>query len=134
MIAGVEAEIRHVADAREIIVNAILSTPGLVIDGKVVSTGRIPTERGRVAHVPGRRDPLQLPVLLRLQPRDVRLRRGGRVRAGLQPQRGALRGVPVVHGAVRVPAMSPPIPTRQSVHSASADCPLQRAVSERTHP
>ena len=53
MIAGVEAEIRHVADAREIIANAILSTPGLVIDGKVVSTGRIPTERGRVAPVPG---------------------------------------------------------------------------------
>jgi hypothetical protein len=35
VIAGVEAEIRHVADAREIIANAILSTPGLVIDGKV---------------------------------------------------------------------------------------------------
>jgi hypothetical protein len=43
VIAGVEAEIRHVADSREIIANAILSTPGLVIDGKVVSTGRIPT-------------------------------------------------------------------------------------------
>ena len=41
-MAGVEAEIRHVADAREIIANAILSTPGLAIDGKVVSTGRTP--------------------------------------------------------------------------------------------
>jgi Thioredoxin domain len=115
--AGVETEIRHVADAREIIANTILSTPGLVIDGKVVSTGRIPTERGRVAHVPGRRDPLQLPLLLRLQ-----------------PQRGALCGVPVVHRPVRVPAMTPPIPTIQTVPSVSADRPTQRAVSERTHP
>lgn len=45
MTAGVETEIRHVADAREIIANTILSTPGLVIDGKVVSTGRILMDR-----------------------------------------------------------------------------------------
>jgi len=31
---GVEAEIRHVADAREMIATAILSTPSLVSDGK----------------------------------------------------------------------------------------------------
>ena len=133
MIAGVEMEIRHVADAREIIANAILSTPGLVIDGKVVSTGRIPTERRRLAHVPRRRDPLRLPVLLRLQPRNVRLRAGRQLRAGLPRRQGTLRGLPVVHGPVRVPALRLPIATSQTIPSASADCPPQRAVSEGTH-
>jgi arsenite-transporting ATPase len=47
-MAGVEAEIRHVADAREIIANAILSTPGLVIDGTVETTElSAPTGRQR---------------------------------------------------------------------------------------
>jgi small redox-active disulfide protein 2 len=41
-IAGVEAEVRHVTDPREIVARGVMSTPGLVIDGKVVSTGRIP--------------------------------------------------------------------------------------------
>jgi small redox-active disulfide protein 2 len=41
-MAGVEAEVRHVTDPREIVARGVMSTPGLVIDGRVVSTGRIP--------------------------------------------------------------------------------------------
>jgi small redox-active disulfide protein 2 len=40
--AGVEAEVRHVTDYAEIASRGVMNTPGLVIDGKVVSTGRIP--------------------------------------------------------------------------------------------
>jgi small redox-active disulfide protein 2 len=42
-MAGVEAEVRHVTDYREIAAQGVMSTPGLVIDGKVVSIGRIPS-------------------------------------------------------------------------------------------
>jgi small redox-active disulfide protein 2 len=41
--AGIEAEIRHVTDYREIASRGVLSTPGLVIDGVVVLAGRVPT-------------------------------------------------------------------------------------------
>lgn len=41
--AGVEAEIVHVVDVRQIMARGVLSTPGLAIDGKVVSVGRVPT-------------------------------------------------------------------------------------------
>jgi small redox-active disulfide protein 2 len=40
---GVEADIRHVTDYQEIVSRGVISTPGLVIDGIVVSTGRVPT-------------------------------------------------------------------------------------------
>jgi small redox-active disulfide protein 2 len=43
IMAGVEAEVLHVTDPREIVGRGVMSTPGLVIDGLVVSAGRIPS-------------------------------------------------------------------------------------------
>jgi small redox-active disulfide protein 2 len=41
--AGIEAEIRHVTDYAEIAQRGVMNTPGLVIDGRVVSVGRVPS-------------------------------------------------------------------------------------------
>ncbi len=41
--AGLEAQLDHVTDMAAIAGRGVLSTPGLVIDGKIVSVGRIPS-------------------------------------------------------------------------------------------
>jgi len=42
--AGVEADFVKVTDMEAILAYELLSTPGLVIDDKLVSSGRIPTK------------------------------------------------------------------------------------------
>jgi small redox-active disulfide protein 2 len=42
-LAGIEAEVTKVTDYAEIATYGIMSTPGLVIDGRVVSYGRVPS-------------------------------------------------------------------------------------------
>ena len=41
-LAQVEAEILKVTDMQEIIAAGVIKTPGLMINGKLVSSGRIP--------------------------------------------------------------------------------------------
>ena len=42
-MAGVEAEVTKITDYGDIIARGVMSTPGLVIDSKVVSVGRVPS-------------------------------------------------------------------------------------------
>jgi len=46
--AGVEATVTKVEDPMEIVAFGVLSTPGLVVDGAVVSSGRVPSVRALV--------------------------------------------------------------------------------------
>jgi small redox-active disulfide protein 2 len=40
---GVEAEVAHVTDIKEIMARGVMATPGLAVNGKVVSKGRLPS-------------------------------------------------------------------------------------------
>lgn len=40
---GIDAQIQHVTDPIEIAVRGVMATPGLIVDGVVVSVGRVPT-------------------------------------------------------------------------------------------
>lgn len=42
--AGVEASVEYIKDIAEIAKYGIFSTPGVVIDGKVMSAGKIPSK------------------------------------------------------------------------------------------
>jgi small redox-active disulfide protein 2 len=42
-MAGVDAEVVHIYDEMEIARRGIMRTPGLFIDGKLVSFGRVPS-------------------------------------------------------------------------------------------
>jgi small redox-active disulfide protein 2 len=42
-MAGVVADVRHVTDPRDIVSRGVIQTPGLIIDGKLVSYGRVPS-------------------------------------------------------------------------------------------
>ena len=42
-MAGVQAEVVKITDYGEIMARGVMSTPGLVLDGKVVSVGRVPS-------------------------------------------------------------------------------------------
>ena len=41
---GVEADVEKVTDIGQIMGFGVMATPGLVVDGKVVSTGRVPSK------------------------------------------------------------------------------------------
>jgi small redox-active disulfide protein 2 len=41
---GIEATVEHVHDFKQIAAYGVMSTPGLVVDEKVVSTGRVPSK------------------------------------------------------------------------------------------
>jgi small redox-active disulfide protein 2 len=42
-MAGIEADVVHIYDEMEIARRGILRTPGLYVDGKLVSYGRVPS-------------------------------------------------------------------------------------------
>jgi small redox-active disulfide protein 2 len=40
---GVEAEVEKVSDMREIVARGVMATPGLAVNDRLVSTGRVPS-------------------------------------------------------------------------------------------
>jgi small redox-active disulfide protein 2 len=40
---GIEAEVQKIEDIQEIVSYGVMSTPGLVVDGKVVCSGKVPS-------------------------------------------------------------------------------------------
>lgn len=40
---GVDAEVEKITDMREMMAKGVMATPGLVVNGKVVSRGRVPS-------------------------------------------------------------------------------------------
>jgi alkyl hydroperoxide reductase subunit AhpF len=40
---GVEAQVEKVTDMKEIMAKGVMATPGLVVNGQVVSKGRVPS-------------------------------------------------------------------------------------------
>lgn len=46
---GIEAEIQKITDFKDIMAHGIMSTPGLIINGKIVSSGKLPT-KSTLAH------------------------------------------------------------------------------------
>ena len=49
--AGVAADVEKVSDMMKIAQQGVLSTPGVVVDGKVKSTGRIPKKEEILAWI-----------------------------------------------------------------------------------
>ncbi|OGL43532.1 MAG: redox-active disulfide protein 2 [Candidatus Schekmanbacteria bacterium RBG_13_48_7] len=48
---GIEADLEKIEDIQEISKHGILMTPGLVLDGKVVSSGRVLSPKDIVKHI-----------------------------------------------------------------------------------
>jgi small redox-active disulfide protein 2 len=46
---GVEAEVEKVTDMRQIMARGVMATPGLAVDDRLVSTGRVPSRSEVVA-------------------------------------------------------------------------------------
>lgn len=42
---GIDAKVEKVTEVKDIIAYGVMSTPALVVDGKVLFTGRVPSEK-----------------------------------------------------------------------------------------
>jgi small redox-active disulfide protein 2 len=40
---GIQAQVEHVTDIKEIMARGVMATPGLAVDDKLVCTGRVPS-------------------------------------------------------------------------------------------
>ena len=40
---GIEAQVEHVTDVKQIMARGVMATPGLAVNGKIVSKGRVPS-------------------------------------------------------------------------------------------